>query len=114
MKHCSFCGEEILASAIKCKHCGSMIDDQLSSTIIQAFSSKYKLLEEIGRGGTSNVYKAIHKDTNKVVALKILHPFLTHDKENLERFHRESKSIKKLIKVYFVWLVAMSKTSKYF
>ena len=26
MKACRFCGEDILASAIKCKHCGSMLD----------------------------------------------------------------------------------------
>jgi len=26
MKRCQFCGEEILKIAIKCKHCGTMLD----------------------------------------------------------------------------------------
>lgn len=26
VKSCAFCGEEILAVAVKCKHCGSMLD----------------------------------------------------------------------------------------
>lgn len=30
-KQCAFCGEEILSIAIKCKHCGSMLDDSLGA-----------------------------------------------------------------------------------
>ena len=31
IKHCSFCGEEILVSAVKCKHCGEFLDGRPSS-----------------------------------------------------------------------------------
>ena len=28
IKHCSFCGEEILVSAVKCKHCKEWLDKE--------------------------------------------------------------------------------------
>jgi hypothetical protein len=31
MKRCPYCGEEILAVAVKCKHCGSNIENTLNS-----------------------------------------------------------------------------------
>lgn len=32
MKACQYCGEAILATAIKCKHCGSMLDGSAASS----------------------------------------------------------------------------------
>ncbi len=98
-KLCSYCSEEILATAIKCKHCGSMINDpslidhtRPETYIKLALSNKYELLEEIGRGGMAIVYKARQKNLDRIIALKILPQQFTHDKEFLERFHREARA----------------------
>jgi len=56
-----------------------------------ALASKYEIIEEIGRGGMASVYKAVQKNLNRTVALKVIHQNLIHDKEFLERFHREAQ-----------------------
>jgi hypothetical protein len=32
-KACPFCGEQVLSVAVKCKHCGSMLDSQLNAAV---------------------------------------------------------------------------------
>jgi len=102
-KFCPYCKEEIKADAIKCRHCGSMISNETvmvaggsTLSLRLALSSKYEIMEEIGRGGMAVVYKAIQKNLERVVALKALPPTLIHDKAFLERFHREARSAAKL------------------
>jgi tetratricopeptide (TPR) repeat protein len=56
---------------------------------------KYQVLSEIGRGGTSIVYKALDPDLSRPVALKVLqeahvHPVL------IERLHREATAAARL------------------
>jgi len=50
----------------------------------------YTLQSEVGEGGTSAVYKAIHS-SNGTVALKVLREKLRHDKTAVARFVREAQ-----------------------
>lgn len=50
----------------------------------------YTLQSEVGEGGTSAVYKAVHA-SNGTVALKVLREKLRHDKTAVARFVREAQ-----------------------
>ena len=54
---------------------------------------KYKIIGYIGHGGMADVYKALHPELNRVVALKVLSRVLVRSPEMLERFRREARAI---------------------
>jgi serine/threonine protein kinase len=98
-KRCKYCDKEIKANATKCLHCGSMLTDSgvptgdvtPESQVKLVLSDKYEILEEIGRGAMASVYKAVQKNLNRTVALKVVHRNLVHNDELLDRFHREAQ-----------------------
>ena len=57
---------------------------------------RYVLLGEIGKGGMGAVYKALHQQMDRVVALKILPKEAVDSPEKLKRFQREMKAAAKL------------------
>jgi serine/threonine-protein kinase len=57
---------------------------------------KYEIIEEIGRGGFSTVYKARDTMLDREVALKVLHPQLLTDQAFVRRFQREARTLARL------------------
>jgi tetratricopeptide (TPR) repeat protein/predicted Ser/Thr protein kinase len=55
------------------------------------FAGRYLVIEEIGRGGMGRVYKALDKEINEKVSLKLIRPEVAAEKETLERFQNEIK-----------------------
>ncbi len=56
----------------------------------------YRILDHIGKGGVSHVYKAIDKRHQRVVALKVIHPDLLSNVEAYGRLQREMMAATRL------------------
>ncbi len=59
----------------------------------RVIGGKYLITEHIGSGGMANVYKAVEKDTNHVVAVKALKDEFLEDQEFVRRFGREAQAV---------------------
>ncbi len=62
----------------------------------EVIAGRYELLELIGKGGMSSVYKAHDRLLDRQIAVKVLHPHFTEDEEYVERFRREARSVAQL------------------
>ena len=60
------------------------------ASIQDALGARYEVQGEVGRGGMATVYRAVDRRLGRPVAVKVLHPELTH-LFGSERFHREVK-----------------------
>jgi tRNA A-37 threonylcarbamoyl transferase component Bud32 len=60
----------------------------------------FQLLEPIGKGGMSAIYKARKLETNRLVALKVMDAGLMHDKELVNKFFSEGKLISEINKKF--------------
>jgi serine/threonine-protein kinase len=59
-------------------------------------AGKYRIIEEIGRGGMGVVYKAEDTKLARKVAIKVLPEVFTQDPERLARFEREARVLASL------------------
>jgi serine/threonine protein kinase len=62
----------------------------------EVIAGRYELLELVGRGGMSSVWKAQDRLLDRTVAIKVLHEQFTQDDEYVERFRREARSVAQL------------------
>jgi serine/threonine protein kinase/ankyrin repeat protein len=72
---------------------GNQITGQMIGRLLDG---KYRLEELCGRGGMGAVYRALHVGTGRRVAVKVIAPELAGNREFIERFRREAKTIGRL------------------
>jgi len=61
------------------------------------FAGRYKVIEELGKGGMGKVYRVIDKKLNEEVALKLIKSEIASDGKTLERFSNELKIARKIV-----------------
>ena len=64
--------------------------------MIEALSSEFEILSEVGRGGMGVVYKARQISLDRIVAIKMLLREFARDDEFINRFKREAKAVASL------------------
>ena len=61
------------------------------------FARRYQIIEELGKGGMGKVYKADDIELKEKVALKLIKPEISADKNTVERFQNELKFARKIV-----------------
>src|SRR5436305_11703627 len=55
--------------------------------------SRYTIRARLGRGGMAEVYLAYQKSLDRLVAIKVLYPYLLAEPQSRERFRREARAV---------------------
>ncbi len=64
--------------------------------LVGSYLGRYKVEELVGRGGMAEVYRATQVNLDRFVAIKVMHRFLSDDRDFLNRFEREARVMAKI------------------
>ncbi|PZM82458.1 MAG: hypothetical protein DKT66_10670 [Candidatus Melainabacteria bacterium] len=92
---CPKCSKQLASTVTNCPDDDSVMNvvDKLEGQILDG---KYKIVEYIGSGGMSTVYKARHIVLDKILALKLLQPHLLGNARFVQRFQREAQAMARM------------------
>ncbi len=105
---CSRCGSEVSEKSRFCPSCGldlfaatpvaAIVAGQVTDfdMVRDALASEYEIIAELGRGGMALVYRAMDRQLEREVAIKVLPFSLAFDGEFVERFQREARTAAQL------------------
>ncbi len=85
------CQEEFSDGRQNCPHDGTRLIVALPDPMIgKTFADRYEIIDVLGRGGMSVVYKAQQVFMQNLVAIKVLHQTLNSDPTSFDRFKQEA------------------------
>jgi serine/threonine protein kinase len=104
---CPKCQQENPDDTAFCGKCGTKFDTDIGPTKTiettkeelttgSIFAGRYKIIEELGKGGMGKVYRVFDQKLNEEVALKLIKPDIASDKKTIERFKNELKLARKI------------------
>ena len=107
--HCPNCGAENPDTLKFCGECGTQLPSSKEVNVTQTvetpkkelttgstFAHRYQIIEELGKGGMGRVYKALDRETQEKIALKLIKPEIASDQKTVERFRNELTSARKI------------------
>ena len=94
---CAECGKENDGALSACAGCGARLEPtEVHSVVGSMVLGVYRIIEVLGQGGMSVVYKAQHRMTGHTVALKILPEEIAIHEDIKHRFIEEAKALAQL------------------
>ncbi|MEO7794447.1 MAG: protein kinase [Thermoanaerobaculia bacterium] len=86
----------------------SAIDPRLGGLL----DRRYRILERVGEGGAGVVYRALHEEMDRPVAIKVLHPELFPSPVAFARFRREARAAGALVHPHAVTVFDFGRTEE--
>jgi len=105
---CPRCHTDNPSDSKYCKECAASLPSQETSftrtlekpsgelSTGSIFAGRYRIIEELGKGGMGKVYEALDLEIKEKVALKLIKPEIASDEKTIERFKNELKLTRKI------------------
>jgi serine/threonine protein kinase len=96
-KFCGDCGTQLLPLEEISVSVTNTLETPIKKLEIGSlFAERYKILEELGKGGMGEVYKVRDQKLDEEMALKLLKPEIAADQSIIERFKNELKLARRI------------------
>jgi serine/threonine protein kinase/tetratricopeptide (TPR) repeat protein len=95
-RFCEECGSRLLSSEKPSSGTLTMAVPAKILTSGSLFAERYRIIEDLGRGGMGKLYRTFDLKLKEEVALKIIRDEIASDKETIDRFSNELKLARKI------------------
>ncbi|NUQ19955.1 MAG: protein kinase, partial [Gemmatimonadaceae bacterium] len=90
-RFCAQCGADVSDEARRIDSAERRSADGILETVRERLAATYDVERELGRGGMAVVIRAVERELQRPVALKVMPPQLALSAESAERFKREAR-----------------------